>query len=288
MSSTGVNLVPAPPALPAAAGSLLAAAHTPDVQELRQGTRYALDAVPVTGWDGWVGGCVPVVVSPAVEDAQPGQIVAAHPFTIQVMDSAPLFSRTPGELADRAAALCDAVTSAAVAREFWAAEIATTASWTVAAESNSWTGEPRLTGATDLNSAGALSVQKAIGVLEEWLRGHHGAGVGCIHATPAAVPSLADGAELRREGNLILTTLDTRVVADGGSPGTSPTGDDPASGEAWLYATARPVILRSPITSDTDPAALIDRAVNQATALAARTAVILLPYPDVAAVRVTL
>lgn len=284
------EVLPAPPFLPATAGSLLAAAYTPPETQLRGGVRYALDSTPVTGWHGWMPGCTPVDAGD-LKTPNPGVISTARAFTISVADGpATLFSRRPDELGDRVAGLADAVTSPAIASEFWAGAIATAASLPIATAANGWDGEPRLkaTAAIDLNSGGALSPARAVGVLEEWALARIGTGLGCIHVPPRAVSSLNGPLALRRVGDLLLTALDTRVVADAGYPGTSPAGAAAAAGEAWLYATARPVIYRTPLTVVNDPQLTVNRSINQATATAWRTALILLPHPEIAAVRVTL
>lgn len=88
----------------------------------------------------------------------------------------------------------------------------------------------------NLSPSGSSPLVYGLAALEEALAECTGRGV--IHAT-VQTATLWQGAQVvRREGNLLLTALDTIVVAGAGYSGASPAGSVDASGAtAWAYAT---------------------------------------------------
>lgn len=89
----------------------------------------------------------------------------------------------------------------------------------------------------DTLSGGALAPLDALACLEEGIARATAGSRGMIHATPATVTHWANGGALRREGNQILTVLDTIVVPGSGYPGSSPAGVAAANGSVWAYGT---------------------------------------------------
>lgn len=145
--------------------------------------------------------------------------------------------------------------------------------------------------ATVLNGGTAVASAEGVALLEDALAGALAGAPGCIHMTRRALTRIAaasGGGLFRREGDLILTLTDTRVVADAGYPGTQPSGAAAAAGEAWLYGTARPTIWRSDVeVSLADDTQALNRDLNTLTYRANKLALTLLTC-GVYAVRVTL
>lgn len=145
--------------------------------------------------------------------------------------------------------------------------------------------------ATVLNGGTAVASAEGVALLEDALAGALAGAPGAIHMTRRALTRIAassGGGLFRREGDLILTLTDTRVIADAGYPGTQPSGAAAAAGEAWLYGTARPTVWRSDVdVTPADDAEALNRDLNTRTWRASRFALTLIPC-GVYAVRVTL
>jgi hypothetical protein len=109
---------------------------------------------------------------------------------------------------------------------------------------------------------------EALGCLEQYLADCQVGGRGMIHASRDVVTAWARAQLLRREGNLILTILDTIVVPgagyDGSGPATSAGGapQAPADSDLWAYATGIVAIRLGSVTTQSDPRETIDRSTN--------------------------
>jgi hypothetical protein len=85
---------------------------------------------------------------------------------------------------------------------------------------------------------------------------------------------------VRREGNLLLTNLDTIVVPGSGYTGSDPNGDAASTGTAWLYATSmvdvrlsEPVLIPDPATDPDWRFKALDKETNDLVVRAERFAV---------------
>jgi hypothetical protein len=277
-----------PPALQQqTAGSLLAAANTPPQVLARAGFGgHGYQALAPTGWT-LFDSCTGREVS--FNAATRGGIVTGVPVAIRVLDECTTLGSP--DLAARARALLAQVESAAIAREFWTGELAALAAanstGTVQAD---WQASRHLTGTAtnDLTPlTGPVTPLAGLARLEDAIGAATAGAPATVHMTRRALTHLVQPAGLRREGGLILTALDTRVVADAGYPGTGPTGGSAPTGTAWLYASARPTIWRSAAEVIGSPAEQLDRATNHITTAAEEYVLTALAH-TVFAVRVTL
>jgi hypothetical protein len=137
-----------------------------------------------------------------------------------------------------------------------------------------WTGDLDNTGfATGAEDAGPGSLVRSVAALEQWLAENYRA-KGVIHMTrEAALLGVVKGV-LEVKGNTLVTRLGTPVVAGSGYPGTGPTGQAPAAGSTYVYATPAIVGYRSAVFPGADNEGGFDRAVNNVTAVAERTYVV--------------
>lgn len=122
-----------------------------------------------------------------------------------------------------------------VARELWTGD-----------EASGQAGAPNRSLASidsDVLTSSATSATDALARLEYALGDcAHGAR-GMIHATRHAATYWAQLGLIRREGALLLTYLDTLVVADAGYDGSGPEGQAATDDSQWAYATG-PVLVR--------------------------------------------
>jgi hypothetical protein len=262
------------------AGSLLAAADTPTARLDRILAGVGHRAGACTGWRLYdpcgEGGTVDHGSDLEAETVQ------GQPFPIQVDDGDCELTIADSTEEPRVAAARDRllrIESAAIAREFWTGELATAAGWA---------DNQRLAAAGDVtvvSGAGAVSITAGLAALEQALGDALAGAPGALHMTRGTLVHVAKtGPAPRREGDLLLTLTDHRVIADAGYPGTNPDGDDPDAGEAWIYGTARPVVWRSDVFT-TPPA--LDRDVNRMRASAEEYALVNLTC-GVFAARITL
>lgn len=107
---------------------------------------------------------------------------------------------------------------------------------------------PSFQGAVDMTPAGAVSVAQGFGLLEAYLGANYG-GVGTIHAPRLVAYAASADAGVSRQGQRMETPLGTLVAFGGGYDiaVVSPTGVATPDGQAWLYATSRPIIRRSEV-----------------------------------------
>ncbi len=129
---------------------------------------------------------------------------------------------------------------------------------------------------SDVLTAGPTSATDALAVLEYAL-GSAGKGQrGVLHATRHALTYWSQLGLLRREGGLILTMLDTLVVADAGYDGSGPDGQPAIDGSQWAYATLLPIVRLGPevLVPDGDLSEALDRATNTVEYRAERRAAV--------------
>lgn len=275
-----MEIVAAPPPLTPAAGTLLAAAYTPQ-ELLARNVEAGYRAAACGGWR-LLDPCGTDQADHGFDDGS-GDEVSAMPFTVQVEEECSSFGFPAAEYVARATARLASIESAAIAHEFWTGELAAAAGHAM---------NPRLEAGGAVTDhtpgAGAVSLLRGLAILEQALAEMLDGPPGAIHGSPETVTMLFHAAGLRREGNLILTALDSRVIGDAGYPGTSPAGAAAAAGEAWLYATARPTVRRSAVVvTPGSLAEALDKQVNTVRYSAERDAVVHLAC-GVHAVRVTL
>lgn len=119
--------------------------------------------------------------------------------------------------------------------------------------------------ASDVLTDVATSPTDALALLEYGLGAcAHGAR-GYIHATRHAATYWAQLGLLRREGNQLLTFLDSVVIADAGYDGSGPEGQAAEDGSQWAYATGMPIVRLGPentLPDEGDMASATNRATN--------------------------
>lgn len=136
-----------------------------------------------------------------------------------------------------------------------------------------WTGDlgntPNMFGATVLGTG--LNRAEAVARLEDWIAENYGS-LGVLHGTRGAATILSeDGGLARVNGQRLVSTLGTPIVAGAGYPNTSPAGAVAAAGTYWLYVTPAIFGYRSDVfTSSAVPGDLLDRASNDLYAIAER------------------
>ena len=127
--------------------------------------------------------------------------------------------------------------------------------------------------ATNGNDGVAVVAVDGFAILEGWLGENYGS-VGVIHAPRAIAPYVED--YVHRQGSMMETSLGTLVAFGGGYDGannTAPDGTATPPGEAWLYASGRPVIRRSEPFTYPEPQQAgggLDKGLNDLTFLAER------------------
>lgn len=258
--------------------SLVRTARTPpdatDGKWALQGIKYLPEANATVGVDDSCGasaGTYTYTAPAAVEWT---------PYVVLAFDRCTALTSFARDYVGRATRLLEAATPKAVEKEFWTGTLA---------QAKGWTNEylQRADTVTDLTPVAgtAVTMNRALGLLEQGLADCGLGGVGVIHCTRDSLPEIsASSPGLRRDGNLIRTMVDTLVVPGVGYPGTGPVGNakqTPDAGTVWLYATG-PVEYRytDPILfpdwpagqQGQVPASAVDKAHNTVTIWVARTA----------------
>lgn len=121
--------------------------------------------------------------------------------------------------------------------------------------------------ATDLGAGSAFPAMRGLAALEVGLARCLKGRRGVIHATPDVVSLWDSGGGLRVEGGLVLTVMDTIVVAGAGYSGNDPDGAAPTAGSSWAYGTGLVYSKLSTVVdfADQEPESRYDRAVNTIT-----------------------
>lgn len=161
----------------------------------------------------------------------------------------------------RVARHLEAAIPLALEREFWRGTIATANSLP-----NNFLAKASTL--TDVTPATAPTPQQGLAILEQVLGEAARGGRAMIHVPRGLLPTLGP----RREGNLLLSQVDTFVVAGAGYDGSGPDGSIPATG-GWLYGTDLvDVWLDAPQVVPDTVAAALDRSVNTISYVAERLA----------------
>lgn len=204
--------------------------------------------------------------------------VEQNPIVIIAYDRCTALSSFGRDYAARATRLIDAATPKAVEKEFWKGTLAQAKSWT----SQLYLQKSTATNLTPSSGGVAVSVNRAMGMLEQALADCGFGGQGMIHAKVELTPNFT---MVRRDGNLLRTVRDTIVVPGVGYDGTGPTNVTGTqvlgAGETYLYATGiteyrqtDPDLFPTWPSSGTVPQWAIDRATNTITVPVARTAMV--------------
>lgn len=263
MASRGV--VPAPIPRPATI-SLVNAALTPDqaASAGAVGQRWQLgySFQPEACAGGWLED--PCNVEARDVPARPAT-VEVEPYQVVAGDTCSSIGFQAADYEARARRLLMLVQSAQIAHELWTGELAATAGW----PNPSFVGSGDPADPPDVLTNGGATAIDALGCLEQYLALSGARGM--IHATAQLVTHWNQLGVLRREGNTLLTILDSIVVADGGYDGSGP-GNVPASATQWAYATGLVTVELAPIEVPGDFAANFDRATNTVVMYAQRAA----------------
>lgn len=236
---------------------LVAAAARPDIQRWetglawipeRCGGRYRL--VPICGDP-----------SAGFTPEHPGS--AYHrPVGVQWAEECTTLSGPPDM--ERMRRIAEAETPYVVARELWTGELAKTDPYTVGGVAH--TNSHLASAAATTVGSSAASALTALGRLEAAaLDASHGQAV-MLHIPTTVAWQVAD--RLFRVGQQLLTAAGNVVVADGGYPGTGPTGQA-AGATVWAYATGPVAVLLTGIRLVDGPST-VDRGTNRRTVWAER------------------
>lgn len=164
-------------------------------------------------------------------------LVGAPGFVIWTGDKCSAFDFESRDFPGRAQRQLAAVRSYQVAHELWTGDEASSVT-----EPSDVTFRWLAHLDSDTLTAGPTSPTDALAELEYAL-GQCGKGRrGVIHVTRHAATFLWSQQLLRREGNQLLTGLDTIVIADAGYDGSGPEGQPMVDGSQWAYATGMPIV----------------------------------------------
>ena len=138
-----------------------------------------------------------------------------------------------------------------------------------------WTGDlgnfPKLQDPATVSLGAVLEYALGLAQLEAEIANDYGS-LGVIHMTRAAASVGLARDLLVANGARLTTRLGTPVVAGSGYPGTGPTGQAPAAGQTWLFASPALFGHRSEVfTSSNRPGDLFVRGTNDLTAVAERS-----------------
>jgi len=168
--------------------------------------------------------CVPGTLTPPANLP----IVQERPIALWTADKCSTFDNLR-DFQGRARRQLLAGSPTALAREFWKGTLATAQTYP-----NRFLAD---TNTIDTATAGPIAPNDALACLEQGIAEAANGQRGMIHATVGTVTAWQAGGALRREGGLLLTVVDTIVVADAGYDGTGPGGVPAAAGSVWAYGT---------------------------------------------------
>lgn len=157
-------------------------------------------------------------------DANP-DLVEVEPFAVWAADTCSALDRGR-DWQGRVRRQLEACRSKQIEAEFWAGTLAT---------AEGWPNRFLRSEDSDVVTAGGTTPVAALACLEQGLADCKCGGRGMIHATPQLVTHWANTGLVRREGNQLLTYLDTIVVAGEGYTGDGPLASDTSN--VWAYAT---------------------------------------------------
>lgn len=239
--------VPAPPAQPPNIG-LLPTFRALQGSEATEGWEHGFAFAPEQcltssrgSWD---------CDTPGDADSPPANpaVVQTRPFFVRAFDKCAPWDRTR-DWQRRADNMLAASESFQIADELWTGSVAQ-----ASVEPDGVTPWPnRYLASADAdvlnNPIGdpAFAVVDALACLEYALGQCQNGGRGVIHCTRQLATHWSQRGMLRREGAMLLTTLDTIVVADAGYDGSGPAGQGEAEGSQWAYATGIPIVRLGPV-----------------------------------------
>lgn len=210
--------------------------------------------------------CEPTNISASTK---PG-IVEWEPYILTVTEECSVFSSRE-ERAERVRRLLTMDTERQLGAELWDGGIGSTA--LLSDGSTPWpnTWLANVADVDILSESGPVGLVHGLACLEQYLASNNGGQQGMIHATAQTLTHWASFSLLRREGNRILTFLDTVVVV---SPGYSGNNPDGAIGDdnVWAYATDMVTVRLTPIDVPAEDEFTIDRENNTIGVTAARMA----------------
>lgn len=180
--------------------------------------------------------------STAREIADNPPVIEVEPFYVWAGDRCSPFDQTRDRQA-RALRQLAASESFQLAEELWQGTLAQSET---DPNGHPWPNAYLTSEASDVLSASPMSALDALACLEQGLGSCARGARGAIHAPRQVVTAWDNGGMLRREGALILTIVDTLVIADAGYDGSGPYG--PATdGHIWAYATGLPIVRLGPV-----------------------------------------
>lgn len=264
--------VPAPAILPPENGIVVSARRPTDPEGTRWENGLAFDPQTCR----YYALIDPCDVDTALLSSPPPDQVLYTPPAIVTGEDCTSLTRLPdpSDLVRRVRDGLEACTPRAIEEEIWRGTLARAAGFT----DNWYLADEALTDNLS-TQADPIPPVDALGCLEVALsRACRCGGRGMIHATADVVTHWTSHGLIRREGGLLLTVLNTIVVAgegyDGSGPGSRGAGPTAApTGATWAYATGR-VDLRLEDTLVTPPeadvVAMLDRQVNDVQVFAQR------------------
>lgn len=272
MATTGLGLVPSPPAVPPTVGLIPSLSgdylDPPDTgYRWEGGVRYNPEQPCSVG-----GSSEPCSVATRDTPDNPDNVDFV-PFYIWAGDDCTPLTGSERDRPGRARRALIATESYLIARELWLGTIAkgATPDWPnnyLARDDN-----------TDTLTSGPVSVTQALECLEQGI-GYYGLGApGAIHCTRelgAAFSAL--GSTLRVADGRILTYMGTTIIPDAGYDGSGPQGQPAVNGSQYAYATLMPTVRRGPIEVVPESAAgAVTRDVNNMSYIAQRLAAVTFP-----------
>lgn len=226
--------VPAPPAQPPRLGLLPTIRALGDVTERwEQGFAFAPEQCHSSGRGSWncaQGDAKTIQANPAV--------VQTRPFYVWAADKCAPFDRTR-DWQGRADRMLAASESFQISDELWTGTVAqaSTEPDGVTPWPNRYLASPEADVLNDPVTDGAFSPLNALACLEYAVGQCQNGSRGVIHCTRQLATHWDHYGMLRREGNMLLTALDTIVIADAGYDGSGPAGQAESEGSQWAYAT---------------------------------------------------
>lgn len=252
MFSNVQGVAAAPPA-----SGLVASAVRPTVERWETGLAWVPERC------GTAYQLVPICDEPAIGYVPPRPGSAYYqPVGLRIADECSTLGG-PVDL-DRVRRVAEAQSPFAIARELWDGALTKVDTYLVGGVTTS----NAYLASADAETVGAAAASARVGIgrLEQAaLETSHGQPV-YLHVPVLLLPQL-DG-YVRPIGQQLVTLAGNTIVADGGYPGTGPTGQA-AGATVWTYATSPVSVLTSSWDIEDDPSS-VDHTVNTRTVWAAR------------------
>lgn len=208
----------------------------------------------------------PCIAAPNLNTAADSDrgVIETDPFVVWASDKCSSFDGER-DWRGRAERALNACVSMQVAHELWTGDLSTARGF----------GNRFLAGQDSDVVASGANLTSALACLEQGLSQCACGQQGMIHATPQVVTHWNALGLVRREGQRILTVLDTIVVPDAGYDGSGQYGQNAADGSIWAYATGMVEVRLGPVqVFAREPGEQIDRTNNTRIAIAQRMAAV--------------